>query len=105
VVSRGTAEPARERLAALTRSTSGNEVAELDLCTRGPGDLFGLRQTGALTLRFGSFIRDLSLIERAGDLAEDWLRRDPALITLASAPVVAAIRNLLTSGLSFGDIG
>ena len=105
VVSRGTADPGRERIAALTRSTSGDEVAELDLRTRGPGDLFGVRQTGALALRFGSFIRDLRLIERAGDLAEDWLRQDPGLNHPASANAVDAIKQLLTSGVSFGDIG
>jgi ATP-dependent DNA helicase RecG len=105
VVSRGTAGPARERLVALTQSANGNEVAELDLRTRGPGDLFGIRQTGALALRFGSFIRDLRLIERAGDLAEEWIRRDPGLTTPASAPAVAAIKELLALGLSFGDIG
>jgi len=105
ILSRGARGPARERLAALTQSSSGDEVAELDLRLRGPGDLFGLRQTGVLPLRFGRFIRDLRLIERAGDLAEEWLRRDPALTTAASARAVAAINELLALGVSFADIG
>jgi hypothetical protein len=45
------------------------------------------------------------LIERAGDLAEEWIRRDPGLTTPASAPAVAAVKELLALGLSFGDIG
>ncbi|MGH7879275.1 MAG: helicase-related protein, partial [Candidatus Binataceae bacterium] len=105
VVSRETRGPARERLEALTRRSNGDEVAELDLRTRGPGDLFGVRQTGLLPLRFGGFIRDLRLIERAGDLAEEWLRRDPTLATAASTRAAAAIKELLALGVSFGDIG
>lgn len=105
VVSRGTGDAARARLAALAETTEGSAVAELDLRTRGPGDLFGARQTGALPLRFGHFIRDLRLIERAGELAEEWLRRDPRLRTPASAQAAAAIGDLMALGFSLGDIG
>jgi len=105
VVSRGTTDGARARLAALAATASGNAVAELDLRTRGPGDLFGTRQTGALPLRFGHFIRDLRVIEQAGDLAEEWLRRDPGLASPASAKAVAAINDLMALGFSLGDIG
>jgi ATP-dependent DNA helicase RecG len=105
VVSRGTADGARARLAGLAATASGNAVAELDLRTRGPGDLFGTRQTGALPLRFSHFIRDLRVIEQAGDLAEEWLRRDPGLASPASAKAVAAIHDLMALGFSLGDIG
>jgi ATP-dependent DNA helicase RecG len=90
---------------ALTRSSSGSEVAELDLRTRGPGDLFGTRQAGALPLRFAGFIRDLGLIERAGNLAEEWLKHDPGLTTPASANALGAIEKLIALGFSLGDIG
>jgi ATP-dependent DNA helicase RecG len=105
VVSRGTADGARARLAELAATASGNAVAELDLRARGPGDLFGTRQTGALPLRFGHFIRDLRVIEQAGDLAEEWLRRDPGLASPASAKAIAAINDLMALGFSLGDIG
>ena len=105
IVSRGTADAARARLAALAQTSSGGAVAELDLRTRGPGDLFGTRQTGALPLRFGHFIRDLRVIEQAGDLAEQWLRRDPGLASPASAKAAAAINDLMALGFSLGDIG
>jgi ATP-dependent DNA helicase RecG len=105
VVSSGTADGARTRIDALAQTSSGRAVAELDLRTRGPGDLFGTRQTGALPLRFSHFIRDLRLIERAGDLAEEWLRRDPRLESLASAKAVSAINDLMALGFSLGDVG
>ena len=105
VVSRGAPEVARMRLASLATATSGGAVAELDLRTRGPGDLFGTRQIGALPLRFGHFIRDLDVIAQAGDLAEEWVRRDPGLDSPASAKVATAIDNLMALGFSLGDIG
>ncbi len=105
VVSRGTLPPARARLKAVAQSTRGDEIAAIDLRTRGPGDLFGTKQSGALPLRFSSFIRDLSLIERAGELAESWLRHDPALNTEASQPAVDAIRRMMALGFSLGDVG
>jgi ATP-dependent DNA helicase RecG len=105
VTSRAAGAVAQARLAALTRSSSGVEVAELDLRMRGPGDLFGLRQTGVLPLRFGAFIHDLNLIELAGDLAEEWLRRDPGLTSAESRRAVVAIDELIALGVSFGDIG
>ena len=97
--------PARERLAALTRTSSGAEVAELDLRNRGPGDLFGTRQAGSLPLRFARFIRDPKLIEQAGDLAEEWLKRDPALETSTSSNALREINQMIALGFSLADIG
>jgi ATP-dependent DNA helicase RecG len=105
VVSRGIGAQAVERLELLARSSSGTEVARADLALRGPGDLLGARQTGALPLRFAGFIRDLKLIERAGDLAEQWLQRDPELATTASGGARAVLARMLDWGFSLGDVG
>ena len=43
---------ALERLATMRECTTGAAVAEADLRLRGPGDLLGARQTGALPLKF-----------------------------------------------------
>ncbi len=105
IVSSGARSPARERLALLARSADGAEVAHADLRLRGPGDLFGTRQTGALPLRFAGFIRDWRMIETAADLAERWLTRDPTLKSAASAGARAALKRVLDFGFSLGDIG
>ena len=97
--------PALERLAVLARSADGAEVAQADLRLRGPGDLFGTRQTGALPLRFAHIIRDWRIIETAADLAERWLERDPGLDTAASAGARSALKRISDSGFSLGDIG
>jgi len=93
------------RLETLARSSSGADVAHEDLRLRGPGDLLGSRQSGALALSFAAFIRDPAIISRAADLAAEWLARDPKLELEASVGARAAIRKLLNSGFSLGDIG
>ncbi|MGH9771938.1 MAG: ATP-dependent DNA helicase RecG [Candidatus Acidiferrales bacterium] len=105
VVSEQADARARTRLEVLVKSRSGAEVAEADLHQRGPGDLFGTRQTGALPLRFAHFIHDQELIERAGKMAEAWMRRDLGLELPESAPVRAAIARMLDLGFSLGDVG
>ena len=105
IVSNGARGPALERLEVLARSADGAEVAHADLRLRGPGDLFGARQTGALPLRFARFIRDWRMIETVADLAERWLDRDPKLENPASAGARAALKRILDSGFSLGDIG
>jgi ATP-dependent DNA helicase RecG len=105
ITSRDADPAARERLDVMVRCRDGNAVAEEDLRLRGPGDLLGARQTGALPLRFADFIRDASMIERARRLAEQWLARDAKLESLASTPARAAVQRMLAYGFSLGDIG
>jgi ATP-dependent DNA helicase RecG len=105
VLSRGAGATAAARVAALARTANGPQVAELDLRMRGPGDLFGARQAGALPLRFAGLIRDYGLITTVGDAAEEWLRRDPALESPASAGARQALARMLDFGFSLGDVG
>jgi ATP-dependent DNA helicase RecG len=58
-------DQSRARLAALTETTDGFEIAERDLQLRGPGDFFGTRQSGLPTLRVGDLLRDHQLMEEA----------------------------------------
>jgi ATP-dependent DNA helicase RecG len=98
-------EVARARLSLMTTCISGAQVAEADLRLRGPGDLLGARQTGALPLRFVHLVRDDRLIQRSRELAEGWLRHDPNLQTPSSAGARKAIRRMLSLGFSLGDVG
>jgi ATP-dependent DNA helicase RecG len=96
---------AMERLEILARTARGAELAREDLRLRGPGDLLGSRQTGALPLRFAGLIRDATLIEQAGQLADEWLRRDPRLESEASAGARIALDRMLHYGFSLSDVG
>jgi ATP-dependent DNA helicase RecG len=93
------------RLRLMTACTTGAQVAEADLKLRGPGDLLGTRQTGALPLRFVHLVRDHRLIEQSRELAEGWLNHDPDLQSSSSAGARQAIRRMLALGFSLGDVG
>ena len=59
----GDAQPSR-RLRELEKSTDGFHLAEMDLKLRGPGEIYGALQHGALDLRIAS-LSDTKLIHRA----------------------------------------
>jgi ATP-dependent DNA helicase RecG len=105
VASREADEPALERLAVMRKCTTGAAVAAADLRLRGPGDLLGARQTGALPLRFVHLVRDHRTIERARKLADDWIARDPSLASRESEGARSAVRKMLALGFSLGDVG
>ena len=58
-------DEAKARLTAMAESEDGFLLAERDLALRGPGDVFGTRQSGAPLLRAGDPIRDADLLEQA----------------------------------------
>jgi ATP-dependent DNA helicase RecG len=72
-------EEGARRLEALTQTTDGFRLAELDLEIRGEGSLLGLRQAGATDLRFARLGRDRRELAEARHLAKAALRRDPRL--------------------------
>lgn len=57
------------RLTAMEQSTDGFALAEKDAELRGPGDILGLRQSGAMPLRCADPIRDLALLQEARQIA------------------------------------
>ena len=58
------------RLSAMEKGISGFELAELDLKLRGPGEIFGLRQSGIPELKIASWT-DIELIKKAKLVAEE----------------------------------
>jgi len=65
---------ARERLAALRETNDGFEIARRDLALRGPGELLGTRQTGAISFRIANLVRDQAQLPRITEAA-DWLQQ------------------------------
>ena len=66
------------RLKAIEETQSGFKLAEIDLELRGPGELFGTRQSGLLELKVAK-LTDVDLIEESRRLASGLLERDPNL--------------------------
>ena len=81
---------AEERLSLVARTSNGFEVAQADLELRGPGELFGTRQSGMPSLRVASLL-DGRLIEATRREAETMLDADPDL----AAADLAALRALV----------
>ena len=53
-----------ERLQILNKSNDGFYIAQEDLKLRGPGDLFGIRQSGAMEFRIADVYQDADLIKK-----------------------------------------
>ncbi len=76
----GASTLARTRLDEMTRSEDGFALAEADLRLRGPGELWGTRQSGMPRLKLADLFRDHELLERARASAAALVARDPRLI-------------------------
>ena len=72
-------DPKNKRLEIMNQSNDGFFIASEDLRLRGPGDLFGLRQSGLLEFSIGDVFNDADILKLAGDAAGEILRRDPML--------------------------
>lgn len=70
---------ARERIKIMTSTNNGFEIAEKDMELRGPGDIEGTRQSGALNLRLADLVKDKAMLEVAKLYAESIVETDPDL--------------------------
>ena len=73
------AKETKERLEILNKSNDGFYIASEDLRIRGPGDLFGIRQSGILDFKIGDVFQDAKILQRASEAAVQLLKRDPNL--------------------------
>ncbi len=72
-------EEAKKRLEIMNKSNDGFKIAEEDLKQRGPGDLFGVRQSGDLNFRLGDIYHDSNLVKESAMDADRILAQDPDL--------------------------
>ena len=72
-------EETSRRLEILNRSNDGFYIAEEDLKLRGPGDLFGVRQSGLAEFQIADIYRDAGILKDAARAAGDLLELDPEL--------------------------
>lgn len=70
-------EAARERIRTMERTQDGFEIAETDLKLRGPGELFGTKQSGLPELRVANIVRDRELLELARSEATAFVENPP----------------------------
>jgi ATP-dependent DNA helicase RecG len=94
LVHEASSDESRARIAALCASHDGFRIAEEDLTLRGPGELFGRKQSGLPGFRFGDLRRDLPLLQRAQGLAREVIEADPELTRPEHAGARAALAML-----------
>lgn len=68
-----------ERLQILNHSNDGFYIASEDLKLRGPGELFGVRQSGEFSFRNADIYADAQILQQASDAVELLLKKDPEL--------------------------
>jgi ATP-dependent DNA helicase RecG len=74
-----------DRLGILRESNDGFRIAEEDLKLRGPGDFFGIRQSGDMQFTIGDIYKDANLLKAASDAASAIIENDPDLENDANA--------------------
>ena len=61
---------ARERLEILNQSNDGFYIAGEDLKLRGPGDMFGMKQSGIMEFKIGDIFTDATVLKQASEAAK-----------------------------------
>jgi ATP-dependent DNA helicase RecG len=70
----------KTRIETMVRTNNGFEIAETDLKLRGPGDLMGTQQSGALDLLIADLGKDQKILQQAREAANEILTHDPELL-------------------------
>jgi ATP-dependent DNA helicase RecG len=73
-------DSARERLSILRETSDGFVIAERDLQLRGPGEVFGTRQTGAIQFKVADLNKHADLIEQIADIAHTIHSQNPEAV-------------------------
>ena len=70
---------AKKRLEILNQSNDGFKIASEDLRLRGPGDFFGIRQSGDLAFQLADIYQDAPVLQQASEAVSSILEEDPDL--------------------------
>lgn len=75
----GLSKETRQRMDVMVSTNDGFKIAEEDLKMRGPGDMYGTRQSGALAFKLADIVNDVDLIEASREAARAIVAADPGL--------------------------
>ena len=88
----------------MVRTNNGFEIAETDLQLRGPGDLMGTQQSGALDLLIADLGKDGQILKQAREVATQILQDDPELIKPENTVIKAQVDSMRKSMINWSRI-
>jgi ATP-dependent DNA helicase RecG len=98
-------EEARIRLRAMEQTNDGFKIAEQDLELRGPGDFFGIRQSGLPDFRVAHILRDTPILIEARKEAFRLVQEDPELEKPAHSAMKEVLKKRWRGRLEMAAIG
>jgi ATP-dependent DNA helicase RecG len=98
-------EEARVRLQAMARTNDGFQIAEEDLSLRGPGEFFGIRQSGFPDFRVAQLVRDTPILIEARKEAFRLIQEDPELVRPSHSVLRDMLRRRWKGRLELASIG
>lgn len=93
-----------ERLQILNKSNDGFYIASEDLKLRGPGDMFGVRQSGEFAFRIGDIYNDATILQQASEAVERILANDPELNSPENSGLKEHFQKSSGNGVDFRTI-
>ena len=88
----------------MVRTNNGFDIAETDLKLRGPGDLMGTQQSGALDLLIADLGKDSSILQEARLAAQETLENDPELQKMENKVIKTQIESFRKSVVNWSRI-
>ena len=89
----------KERLDILNKTNDGFKIASEDLKLRGPGDLFGIRQSGILDFKLGDVFQDAKLLQKASEAAVSLMHKDSKLELPENQNLKEYLQNYIKEGM------
>jgi ATP-dependent DNA helicase RecG len=100
----GISKEAQKRMDTMVASNDGFVLAEVDLQLRGPGDLMGTQQSGALALKIADLARDGQIVQLAREKAREILEEDAPLLLEKNKALNETMRAVLQGKPNWGRI-
>jgi ATP-dependent DNA helicase RecG len=94
----------KTRIETMVRTNNGFEIAEVDLKLRGPGDLMGTQQSGALDLLIADLSKDADVLKKAREAASELLENDPHLAKPENKMVLQQIQSMRKTAVNWSSI-
>lgn len=95
---------AKTRVKTMVDTNDGFVIAETDLQLRGPGDLMGTQQSGALDLLISDLAKDGQILQIARNAATDVLNTDPELTQPQHAVIKTQVDSLSKTVVNWSKI-